>query len=117
MRTQDDEFPMNSNLFSAATVSANSRFYAPNSVPLADSNSLDESNAWLGSPFSIHVNSHFWKLHGWIDDQTYAWEDTRREEADLSDGWEGPLDSVTDEPHSAGPHLFKVLRFEERTQV
>jgi hypothetical protein len=85
--------------------------------PPADPNSLDESNAWLGSPFSSHVNRHFWKLHGWIDDRIYAWEDARGEGADLSDGWEGPLDSVTDEPHSADPQLFKVLRFGERAPL
>lgn len=83
-------------------------------APPTNPNTLDESNEWLGSPFSSHVNRHFWKLHGWIDDRIYAWEDARGEEADLSDGWEGPLDSVTDEPHSTDPQLFEVLRFEER---
>jgi hypothetical protein len=83
-------------------------------VPPANPNSLDESNDWLGSPFSSHVNRHFWKLHGWIDHRIYAWEDAHGEEADLSDGWDGPPDSLTGEPHSADPQLFRVLRFEER---
>ena len=83
-------------------------------APPADPNSLDESNDWLGSPFSSHVNRHFWKLHGWIDDRIYGWEDARGEEADFSEGWDGPLDSLTGDPHSADPQLFKVLRFEER---
>jgi hypothetical protein len=60
------------------------------------------------------VNRHFWKLHGWIDDRIYGWEDARGEEADLSEGWDGPPDSLTGEPHSADPELFGVLRFEER---
>jgi hypothetical protein len=83
-------------------------------APPANPNSLDESNDWLGSPFSSHVNRHFWKLHGWIDDRIYGWEDARGEEADLSQGWDGPPDSLTGEPHSADPELFGVLRFEER---
>lgn len=44
----------------------------------------------------------------------YAWEDAHGEEADLSKGWDDPLDSVTDEPHSADPELFGVLRLAER---
>jgi hypothetical protein len=83
-------------------------------APPANPNSLDESSDWLGSPFSSHVNRHFWKLHGWIDDRIYGWEDACGEEADLSKGWDGPPDSLTDEPHSADPELFRVLRFEER---
>jgi hypothetical protein len=83
-------------------------------APPADPNSLDELNEWLGSPFWSHVNRHFWKLYGWIDDRIYAWEDACGEEADLSESWEGPQDSLSDEPHSADPQLFKVLRFEER---
>jgi hypothetical protein len=87
------------------------------SAPPADPNSLDESNEWLGSPFSSHVNRHFWKLHGWIEDRIHAWEDARGEEADLTEGWDGPPDSLTGEPHSADPQLFRVLRFDERAPL
>ena len=83
-------------------------------VPPDNPNSLDETNDWLGSPFSSHVNRHFWKLHGWIDDRIRGWEDARGEEADLSGGWDGPPDSLTGEMHSADPELFRALRFEER---
>ena len=86
-------------------------------APPENPNSLDETNDWLGSPFSSHVNRHFWKLHGWIDDRIYGWEDAHGEEADLSEGWDGPPDSLTDEPHSADPELFGVLRFEERSPL
>jgi len=84
-------------------------------VPPANPNSLDESesNDWLGSPISSHVNRHFWKLHGWIDNRIYGWEDAHGEEADLSEGWDGPPDFFTDEPHSADPRLFTLLRLEE----
>jgi hypothetical protein len=82
--------------------------------PPENPNSLDESNGWLGSPFSSHVNRHFWKLHGWIDNRIYAWEDARGEKADLSTGWDGPPDYFTGEPHSADPELFTVLRLDER---
>lgn len=28
---------------------------------------------WLGDTYSSHVNSVFWKLHGWVDDRITAW--------------------------------------------
>jgi hypothetical protein len=28
---------------------------------------------WLGDTYSSHVNSTFWKLHGWVDDRITAW--------------------------------------------
>ncbi|MGD9851833.1 MAG: hypothetical protein AB7T38_11240 [Nitrospirales bacterium] len=77
-------------------------------------NSLDPQNDWLGSPFSSHVNRHFWKLHGWIDNRIRAWADARGEEADISSGWGGPQDFVTGEPHSADPQLFNLLKFQDR---
>jgi hypothetical protein len=83
-------------------------------APPPNPNSLDPTNDWLGSPFSSHVNKHFWKLHGWIDDRIKAWEDANGEIADLSEGWEGPPDYVTGEMHSADPQLFRTLQFEER---
>ena len=29
---------------------------------------------WLGDFYSSHVNSTFWKLHGWVDDRVGAWK-------------------------------------------
>lgn len=83
-------------------------------TPPANPNTLDETNDWLGSPFSSHVNKHFWKLHGWIDDRIKAWEDANGINADLSSGWDGPVDYLTGEPHSADPKFFKTLKFEKR---
>ena len=42
--------------------------------PPADVNSEDVSNDWLYIPWSSHVNKHFWKLHGWIDNRISDWE-------------------------------------------
>lgn len=82
--------------------------------PPENPNSLDVANDWLGSPFSSHVNKHFWRLHGWIDNRIYAWGDANGIEPDLSAGWEGPIDSVTGEMHSADPALFSVVGFEDK---
>lgn len=82
--------------------------------PPANPNTLDPANDWLGSPFSSHVNKHFWKLHGWIDDRITGWEDARGEKADLSAGWDGPPDYVTNQPHSADPAFFELLQFRAR---
>lgn len=84
------------------------------SSPPADPNSLDTTNDWLGSPFSSHVNRHFWKLHGWIDDRIKAWEDANGTIADISSGWDGPTDYVTGEIHSADPKFFTILRFDKK---
>lgn len=81
------------------------------SEPPAQSNSLDTDNDWLGSPFSSHVNKHFWKLHGWIDNRITAWADANGEDPDLSGGWDGPTNSITGDMHSADPELFKLMNF------
>lgn len=86
-------------------------------APPENPNTLDTTNDWLGSPFSSHVNKHFWKLHGWIDDRIRAWEDSNGAEADLSSGWDGPPDYVTGEQHSADPKFFEMLRFDERVPL
>lgn len=50
----------------------------------------DVANDWLGAPFSSHVNKHFWKLHGWIDDRVRDWAAANDKPADLSEAWSGP---------------------------
>jgi len=80
--------------------------------PPENPNSLDVTNDWLGSPFSSHVNKHFWRLHGWIDNLILAWGDANGVEPDLSDGWEGPSDSVTGQMHNADPKLFSFVGFD-----
>ena len=82
--------------------------------PPADPNTSDSSNDWLGSPFSSHVNKHFWKLHGWIDDRISAWEDANGQIADISNGWEGAPGFFPDRPHTADPELFVTLNVEDR---
>jgi hypothetical protein len=33
----------------------------------------DVRNDWLASPYASHVNVHFWKIHGWINDRVDDW--------------------------------------------
>ncbi|MFD2207657.1 hypothetical protein [Kiloniella antarctica] len=58
--------------------------------PPADFNDESIDNDWLGAPFSSHVNSYFWKLHGWIDDCIGLWETANNETADFSNAWRPP---------------------------
>lgn len=55
-----------------------------------DTQDLSVNGDWLGSPFSSHVNSYFWKLHGWVDDCVGAWETATGETVDLSSAWVPP---------------------------
>lgn len=50
----------------------------------------DVHNDFLACPYSSHVNKHFWKLHGWIDQRITLWGQIHREDPDLSDAWLGP---------------------------
>jgi hypothetical protein len=50
----------------------------------------DPQNDYLGCPYSSHINKHFWKLHGWIDDLITRWSNIHGEDADLSSAWMGP---------------------------
>ncbi|MBN9360694.1 MULTISPECIES: hypothetical protein [unclassified Devosia] len=58
--------------------------------PVADVWAPEPENDYLGAPFSSHVNKHFWKLHGWIDERIRDWERANDRQADLSDAWSGP---------------------------
>jgi hypothetical protein len=57
----------------------------------------DPKNDWLASPYSSHVNKHFWKIHGWIDARITQWEAAKQESATplLTEAWIGP-------PHRMG---------------
>jgi hypothetical protein len=52
----------------------------------------DPKNDWLASPYSSHVNKHFWKIHGWIDDRISQWERAKNKsaETELAGAWLGP---------------------------
>lgn len=60
------------------------------------------SNDYLGNPFSSHVNSYFWKLHGWVDDCVGAWEAATGQAVDLSGSWMAP-------PPNQTPLIFDVI--------
>lgn len=85
----------------------------------ADPFSLDVSNDFLGAPFSSHVNKHFWKLHGWIDDRISDWEAANSPVvADLTTAWIGPgvhhapiPPSPSPAPMPGSPNLHGLPRF------
>ena len=59
-------------------------------APHPEGFSADPANDWLFVPWSSHVNKHFWKLHGWIDERIGDWETATSQTADFSDAWAGP---------------------------
>ena len=77
--------------------------------PHGEEFSPDANNNWLFVPWSSHVNKHFWKLHGWIDERIGDWERARGDVADLSDAWAGPAGTLPDMPHSADAELLTAL--------
>lgn len=46
----------------------------PSAPQAVDAKWDDPSYDWLGDFYSSHVNPHFWKLHGWVDDRIEAWK-------------------------------------------
>ena len=55
---------------------------------------------WLGHPYSSHVNSTFWKLHGWVDDTIDHWVRANGlDEVVWTDTWSGDYP----EPGPAAP--------------
>jgi hypothetical protein len=61
---------------------------------------------WLGDTYSSHVNSVFWKLHGWIDDRITQWA-TVNNVADITwtGNWLGKMPGHAAE-RSFARHLF-----------
>lgn len=74
--------------------------------PPADLQSADPANDWLAIPYASHVNKHFWKLHGWIDERIADWEAANGQTADLSTGWSGPTVETMPMAHAAPAHLM-----------
>lgn len=68
------------------------------------------SNDYLGNPFSSHVNSYFWKLHGWVDNCVEAWEEATGQTVDLSSSWEAP-------PANRTPLIFDVIAPDAATEL
>ena len=77
--------------------------------PKNDAFSSDISNDWLFLPWSSHVNKHFWKLHGWIDNRIGKWETATGEQADLTGAWAGPAGAVHHEFHKADTKLLSLI--------
>ena len=47
---------------------------------------------WLGAPYSSHVNSTFWKLHGWVDRTIEHWREANGlERIEWIDTWRGAV--------------------------
>ena len=47
---------------------------------------------WLGDPYSSHVNSTFWKLHGWVDQTIEQWREANGlERIEWTDTWRGAV--------------------------
>ncbi|MFT5779156.1 MAG: hypothetical protein ACI837_002113 [Crocinitomicaceae bacterium] len=67
------------------------------------------NNDWLGAPYSSHVNNHFWKLHGFIDETITAWENANNKLADLSSAWAGPNGFLPTMKHTADPELLTKM--------
>ena len=47
----------------------------------------DVSYDWLGDTYSSHVNSVFWKVHGWVDDRIEDWKKANGVTGDIA--WKG----------------------------
>ena len=77
----------------------------------ANTQDISVNGNWLGSPFSSHVNSYFWKLHGWVDDCVGAWETVTGDTADLSGAWVPPPMDQTPLPDEVmGPPIEAASR-------
>jgi hypothetical protein len=61
---------------------------------------------WLGDTYSSHVNSSFWKIHGWVDDTIEAWKNANSVTGDIQwiGTWVGKMP-----PHPAPHSLHAIL--------
>jgi hypothetical protein len=66
----------------------------------------DPSYKWLGDTYSSHVNSIFWKLHGWVDDRIEDWKRANNVQGPVQ--WKGTwLGKMP--PHPAPSSLHAML--------
>jgi hypothetical protein len=74
----------------------------------------DPSYRWLGDTYSSHVNSTFWKLHGWVDERIDDWMQAH----DLTGSvpWKTGSPWVGDMPHGHEPNDPHLLMAPERAQ-
>ena len=79
----------------------------------------DPKYDYLGDTYSSHVNSIFWKLHGWIDDRVEAWKTANGVFG--NDFWKGmwigkmpgheqgvTVHALLEDPNQAGPHMVEM---------
>lgn len=69
----------------------------------------DPANDWLAAPWSSHVNKHFWKLHGWIDERIDDWAKANDVVADLAGAWSGPSTGSHHGHHTADKALLNHI--------
>ena len=63
---------------------------------------------WLGDTYSSHVNSVFWKLHGWVDDRINDWAAAHNIVGEIP--WKGTW--VGKMPSHSVPNSFLALMVE-----
>jgi hypothetical protein len=76
---------------------------SPDSIDVAwDATSYN----WLGDTYSSHVNSWFWKIHGWVDDTIEAWKNAHGASGEIPwvGTWVGKMP-----PHPAPMSLHAIL--------
>ncbi|MBI4962568.1 MAG: Tat pathway signal protein [Desulfomonile tiedjei] len=65
----------------------------------------DPAYDWLGDTYSSHVNSIFWKLHGWVDDRINDWAAANNVTGPIP--WQGTW--VGKMPTHPVPHSFVTV--------
>jgi hypothetical protein len=80
--------------------------FKPIPNPWWDLNAIDKkwddpSYDHLGDFYSSQIHPLFWKLHGWVDDRIYDWQDANGIEEIIWKGtWVGPMNMDHSMPHS-----------------
>jgi hypothetical protein len=77
----------------------------------------DSRNDWLASPYASHVNVHFWKIHGWINDRVDDWaraNGVENVDALLQDAFTGPDMSGEKMPGMKMPEMIEMTPEEIR---